>query len=366
MKRFRRPAGVAATRSVPSRSSSRCSSPSSRCRWAPSPSMSSRLYVELQRVQAAADAAATAGVTYMPDDFAEARRRARIEIAEDNGFPNSGTTTVVGGPSGDEADPAEGDCLVDGRERLRHVLRRPARRRCRASAVADFNGPAPMGSPCNTFGNEPAGGEQPWHRPRGRCSTSPARRVVLPPGVLVEHRRARPGRRTRATQFDDPRRAAVSRRPLHRHHQRRVRPPWVLLHRPGRGPVRGPAGQPRALRPGLRRRSATTATSGRRRRPAAGSNYVQPLRAPDASTRYKIEANESHQLDLHRRRDVRARADRHLVRAPRSDDHLDPRQAPPIHACVKQYPGYTKNDRHHGQHQGQRRVAHRQRLPTTT
>ena len=26
------------------------------------------------------------------------------------------------------------------------------------SAVADYNGPAPMGSPCNTFGNEPSSG----------------------------------------------------------------------------------------------------------------------------------------------------------------------------------------------------------------
>src|SRR5690606_10178125 len=53
-----------------------------------------RLYVEIQRVQAAADAAATAGVTFMPDDFAAARARA-IEVAEDNGYPNSGTSTVA-------------------------------------------------------------------------------------------------------------------------------------------------------------------------------------------------------------------------------------------------------------------------------
>ena len=26
-----------------------------------------------------------------------------------------------------------------------------------SSAVADFNGPAPMGSPCNAYGNEPTG-----------------------------------------------------------------------------------------------------------------------------------------------------------------------------------------------------------------
>ncbi len=32
-----------------------------------------RMYVELERVQTAADAAATAGVTFLPDDFASAR-----------------------------------------------------------------------------------------------------------------------------------------------------------------------------------------------------------------------------------------------------------------------------------------------------
>ena len=49
------------------------------------------------------------------------------------------------------------------------------------SATADYNGPAPMGSPCNTFGNEPAGtsnagpiGSQLTIPPGGAsCSTNP-------------------------------------------------------------------------------------------------------------------------------------------------------------------------------------------------
>jgi len=113
-----------------------------------------RWYVELERVQAAADAAATAGVTYMPDDFAKARARA-IEIAEDNGYPNSGDTRV---------DVSVGDkptqLRVTVSSRIGNnfaasfgitdsVLSR--------SAVADYNGPAPMGSPCNIMGNEPPG-----------------------------------------------------------------------------------------------------------------------------------------------------------------------------------------------------------------
>ena len=114
----------------------------------------SRLYVELQRVQAAADAAATAGVTYMPDDFASAKARA-IEVAEDNGFPNSGTSTVavvVG------SKPTQLKVTVSSRvdNAFASTFGVPNSTVSR-SAMADFNGPAPMGSPCNAFGNEAPG-----------------------------------------------------------------------------------------------------------------------------------------------------------------------------------------------------------------
>ena len=51
----------------------------------------SRWYVEVQRVQNAADAAAMAGVTFLPDDFASAKATA-ITVAGRNGYPNSGTS----------------------------------------------------------------------------------------------------------------------------------------------------------------------------------------------------------------------------------------------------------------------------------
>jgi Flp pilus assembly protein TadG len=123
-----------------------------------------RLYVELERVQAAADAAATAGVTFMPDDFAKAKARA-IEIAEDNGFPNSGTSSVqvaVG------AKPTQLKVTVSST--VRNAFARAfgvSTSTMARTAVADFNGPAPMGSPCNTFGNEPVGGSN-----RGTSSSS--------------------------------------------------------------------------------------------------------------------------------------------------------------------------------------------------
>lgn len=115
----------------------------------------SRLYVELQRVQAAADAAATAGVTYMPDDFAAAKARA-IEVAEDNGFPNSGRSTVVVTVG---AKPTQLKVTVSSRvdNAFAKTFGIPSSVMSRY-AVADFNGPAPMGSPCNTFGNEPTSG----------------------------------------------------------------------------------------------------------------------------------------------------------------------------------------------------------------
>lgn len=113
-----------------------------------------RLYVELERVQAAADAAATAGVTFMPDDFAKAKARA-IEIAEDNGFPNSGTSSVqvVAGAKPTQLKVTVSSTVKNAFARTFGVPESTMSR----SAVADYNGPAPMGSPCNTFGNEPLG-----------------------------------------------------------------------------------------------------------------------------------------------------------------------------------------------------------------
>lgn len=113
-----------------------------------------RWYVELERVQAAADAAATAGVTYMPDDFVKARQRA-IAIAEDNGFPNSGDTevTVSVGEKPTQLKVTVASKVGNGFGAAIGIVDTVLAR----TAVADYNGPAPMGSPCNTMGNEPAG-----------------------------------------------------------------------------------------------------------------------------------------------------------------------------------------------------------------
>ena len=135
-----------------------------------------RWYVEVQRVQNAADAAAMAGVTYLPDDFASAKSTA-ITVAGRNGYPNSGSTSVsvsigdkptqlvvtVSSKIGNAFGTAFG-------VNTNTIVR---------SATADFNGPAPMGSPCNTFGNEPPGAGTGSNDPVRGPNTSV---IVAPPG----------------------------------------------------------------------------------------------------------------------------------------------------------------------------------------
>lgn len=112
----------------------------------------SRWYVEGERVQKAADAAALAGVTYMPDDIALARSAA-VQVSTRNGFPNSGgsTVSVVQGTKPSQINVTVtstiGNTFGKALGFLTHTVSR--------HAVTDYTGPAPMGSPCNTFGNEP-------------------------------------------------------------------------------------------------------------------------------------------------------------------------------------------------------------------
>jgi len=114
-----------------------------------------RWWVEAQRLQAAADAASTAGVTYMPDDFAAAKARA-LQIATINGYTAGGGTTVTIAP-GDRPTQLKVTITqtVDNFFAKSFGVDTSTISR---GAMADYNGPAPMGSPCNTFGNEPAGG----------------------------------------------------------------------------------------------------------------------------------------------------------------------------------------------------------------
>lgn len=137
----------------------------------------SRWWVVAQRAQAAADAAATAGVTFMPEEFEKAKARA-LEIAEDNGFEHgvNATVSVSVGARPTQLRVSVASTVENQFARLFGVESTTLTR----AALTDFTGPAPMGSPCNTFGNEPAGSAQ--NGPQGsvlkapthaQCSTNP-------------------------------------------------------------------------------------------------------------------------------------------------------------------------------------------------
>lgn len=104
--------------------------------------------------QKAADAAALAGVRFMPGNFSEASATA-LAVAARNGFTDStrGVAVSVAQVAGSDS-------------RLEVTITAPTHNAFGAafgagtttiarSAVADYTAPAPMGSPCNTFGNEP-------------------------------------------------------------------------------------------------------------------------------------------------------------------------------------------------------------------
>nr|WP_272917500.1 Tad domain-containing protein [Nocardioides flavescens] len=139
-----------------------------------------RWYAEAERLQKTADAAALAGVTYMPNNLTGARAAAAA-VAKRNGYDTTSAGIVMTVSSGDL--PSE----------LRVSLSAPVdnafggfigldRTTITRSATADFTAPAPMGSPCNTFGNEPPSQAAPAAQPAGsalpsspfpNCSSTP-------------------------------------------------------------------------------------------------------------------------------------------------------------------------------------------------
>jgi len=110
-------------------------------------------YYTGQRAQRAADAAALAGVPRLPGDPAGAFSEAQA-YAKANGFDDASSTVAV-------------DTSIDGQPtRLRVTTSMTVQNqfgslfglghtRISRTAVADYAGPVPMGSPCNEFGNDP-------------------------------------------------------------------------------------------------------------------------------------------------------------------------------------------------------------------
>ena len=116
----------------------------------------SNWYLEGERIQKAADAAALAGVPYMPQDLVSARARA-LEVAKRNGFDDSSpdvTVTVTPGDRNTQLRVTISSTVDNQFGRIIGVDKTTITR----SATSDFTGPAPMGSPCNVFGTEPTAG----------------------------------------------------------------------------------------------------------------------------------------------------------------------------------------------------------------
>jgi Flp pilus assembly protein TadG len=117
-----------------------------------------RWYLEMERVQEAADAAALAGVPFLPQDLPSARTRA-LEVAKRNGYDDAAAgvkVTVTKAERESQLKVTISARITNQFGQLFGVESAVITRH----AVADFTGPAPMGSPCNVFGTEPPSGSK--------------------------------------------------------------------------------------------------------------------------------------------------------------------------------------------------------------
>jgi hypothetical protein len=127
-------------------------------------------YVEVMKVQKAADAAALGGVTSMPD-FVAATTKAR-EVSGWNGYPNSGTTTVV--PYKTNHTTELGVLVSSTIHNTFGAIFGQGSITISRAAVADYTGQAIMGSPCNALGNQP---------PSAAAAAQPTGSVIPPEGT---------------------------------------------------------------------------------------------------------------------------------------------------------------------------------------
>jgi Flp pilus assembly protein TadG len=133
----------------------------------------SRWYLEGERIQKAADAAAMAGVPFLPQDLVSARTRA-VEVAARNGYDDADPGVVVTVEQTTRSTQLRVTITSTIANQFGQIIGVDSTSITRTS-VADFTGPAPMGSPCNTFGTEPNVG----------AGTSSQRPEVTPSGSAI-------------------------------------------------------------------------------------------------------------------------------------------------------------------------------------
>ncbi len=158
-------------------------------------STSRRWYVDRQQAQTAADAAATAGVPYLPYDLPTPRpgpRRWRSATVRRRRRQRRGH-----GRAGCEVRVSCGWTSPAGSTTCSAMMGVGSATITR-TAVADYKGAAPMGSPCNTFGNEPPAGTSVDQGPfvqarrelRGAAGDPPSTTAVRAATVLGDGRGA--------------------------------------------------------------------------------------------------------------------------------------------------------------------------------
>jgi Flp pilus assembly protein TadG len=113
----------------------------------------SRWSVEAERVQRAADAAALAGVVWMPADFTTAKSTALATSAK-NGYDDAVSSVAVTVSEGDKPSQLVVTVSSTISNSFGAAIGAP-RTTVSRSATADYAGGLAMGSPCNEFGSDP-------------------------------------------------------------------------------------------------------------------------------------------------------------------------------------------------------------------
>jgi hypothetical protein len=117
-------------------------------------------YARASAIQSAADAAALAGVTYMPN--VDAAETVALDIAAQNGFPDGGDYEVEVEPAGDGNTALRVTITETGVDQY-FTSWFTTDVEITRSAVAEYVSPVSMGSPEDFLGNDPVEGNIPYY-----------------------------------------------------------------------------------------------------------------------------------------------------------------------------------------------------------
>ena len=128
-------------------------------------------HAQAARLQNAADAAALAGVVYLPADPTTATSIAN-DFAKRNGYTSGTGVTVTAKQVTGHPSQMQVTISATVSNGFGAAIGRPSTVITRSS-VADYQAPIPVGGPCNVLGNEPSGGAWGPSKKSSSCSTTP-------------------------------------------------------------------------------------------------------------------------------------------------------------------------------------------------